>query len=231
MSLFKDFINFLLDPVKLINRHENKLNLNQILKLFLQIFVKIIFFYFIILYLFTMLNDDFNSFFFKNVSLGRKEGYSIIQGLLMAPILEELAFRLGLSLKKNFLIIASSLQLFYVLICIERLNESNWFVYVFILLVFFLALMSYVNEKTLVQLKKNYNFYFYYSLLFFSTMHLFNYTYDSIYQYFYFPLLTFPQFIFGSLLSYIRLRNTIVFSIVFHFLYNFAIFLLRILFD
>lgn len=126
----------------------------------------------------------------------------LLQGVIIAPILEELIFRGYLRYKNNYL-------LRFLIFLVAITGERN-------------------RRKTEVFVKKKWNKYYkivlYFSALLFAYIHISNYENSSEFILF-IPLLVTPQFIMGLLLAYLRTRHNVKLGILLHATHN-AIFLI-----
>jgi len=133
-------------------------------------------------------------------------GAIIFMLLILAPVLEELIFRLYLRYKYNFI---ARLFIFGFIIT-GRTNKSK------------------IEDAFKRFWFKQYRYIFYFSAIFFGFVHIFNYDY-SIKMFLLIPLLTAPQIVMGVFLGYMRVRFGIFQSIILHTLHN-AIFVVPALF-
>jgi uncharacterized protein len=158
---------------------------------------------------------------FQDVALNFSAFKLIFAGIILAPIIEEIQFRLLLKPSyKNFMLFFG----FSVCIALIALLKGRiFFVTVFIVLAFFSILVS-LNKRKIrrvqVFILKNYYYFFYISCILFGIYHIFNYTPFNSKLILIMPILIFPKMILGGFLGYIRIRFGIIYSIVFHSLIN-----------
>ena len=139
---------------------------------------------------------------------------------LIAPILEELTFRLGLKFSKtNILVLFAGVT--YTLLKI--IIQLEWYLCLVIVAVLTLLLGLLLKNKILQKLKdfwkNNSLFIFYFSLFGFTFLHITNFKLDSAIL-IYLPLLMLPHLLAGFVFSYGRLKSGILLAICLHVLNN-----------
>ena len=157
----------------------------------------------------------------------------ILLGIFLVPFLEEIAFRGFMNLRKIY--VAMSIAFFsYILLRIfapflSDEPHSRILSVIAASIIFIIAFTS-LNESALQYLKDNFKAVFYVSNILFVMMHISNYNVQemSFMNYLFFPIALLPQTIASINLSYIRVRNGLVWSILFHSFYN-SIFYLPLL--
>ena len=155
----------------------------------------------------------------------------LLFAILIAPVWEELAFRLPLVFnRKNLLISTGLISLFL----FKRVFE-DWLtacvissVILAILILLFYIKSSRWKEKTTHFQRANFKFIFYFYTLAFALLHVFNYTFDSGLQYIAVPFLIMPQLIYSFVFGYIRLKykTGLLITLSIHILINSTAFLL-----
>jgi membrane protease YdiL (CAAX protease family) len=173
---------------------------------------------FIILLLFCYLMSSITGFiiyFFENLGFYSTKDHAAIKliesmpffavlvfGVLIAPISEELVFRLPLRYKYNvfvkFIMLMAKLSSKRKQVRIRLFFTKNW--------------------------NKYYGLHFYFITALFAIIHIFNYKY-SVNILIFAPLLVLPQFIAGMALGYIRLKYNFFLGILFHATYNGILFI------
>lgn len=159
--------------------------------------------------------------------------YSGIQkfflGAILAPIVEELIFRLNLKFsKRNFLIMFAGIaySIFKIII------QLDWYYALLITSILTLLLGVLLKNEVLVQLaefwKKNRLTVFYFLLFSFALLHITNYDLNFSFL-MYVPILILPHLLAGIVFSYARLESGIVMAISVHILNN-ALFAFPLLF-
>lgn len=158
----------------------------------------------------------------------------IVQACLLAPIYEELIFRLSLRFKPGYLL--TSLTLFVFLIGKKHIGLPISIIFsILVLVVGFYSLFKYKKVNLSVRLaefwQNHYTLIFYSSVLIFGLMHIFNYTDLSWKQYLIAPLIVLPQIIMGLFFGYVRLKydKGIYVSILMHSFNNIVSTLIRLL--
>ena len=148
--------------------------------------------------------------------------FSLI-ALLIAPILEELAFRFGLSFEKQKIILAIPLMLF--ITCVPEIYMMHFtlvnIIKISLLIVFYLVMRKKTNEAFWFNVKHQFgNLIIYIFILTFSIGHLNHFTPLQVTRAPYYCLFILPLFLFGLGLTFIRLRFGILYSIAAHILWN-----------
>lgn len=148
---------------------------------------------------------------------------------VLAPLLEELAFRLGLKLTKTNISISLGVQAIIILQLCGVISNP---IYIRLIWMGIASLILYLLLKTkhISFLKKNYNYFVYYNIFLFSIMHISNYTYTSYTHYLFIPFLVSMHIVFGTYQSYARIKYGFYFALFVHGFHNFVIILLRFLF-
>lgn len=148
-------------------------------------------------------------------------GFFIIIGIIvLAPIIEEVFFRLWLKpLYINYLL------LLFILVCVVVLSflKKQFLVtgitgFLIIALTFLLAGKKIKAIQRFVL--KYFKYLFFLSALMFGLVHLFNIEHFSIVALVVSPVLILPQFVAGLFLGFIRMKFGIFYSILFHSLIN-----------
>ncbi|WP_157961203.1 CPBP family glutamic-type intramembrane protease [Lutibacter citreus] len=159
--------------------------------------------------------------------------YSGIQkfflGALLAPIFEELTFRLGLKFsKRNILMLFAGIT--YSIL--KLIIQLDWNTSLLIVAMTTLTLGLILNNKILDILaefwKNNRLVIFYFLLLSFALFHSTNYDLDFS-TLLYIPIIMLPHFLAGLIYSYARLKSGIILTICLHILNN-ALFAFPLLF-
>ena len=150
------------------------------------------------------------------------KGGNYLNVLVFTVLLEELAFRLLLvPNKRNIfisLIVLSTLVLDWLLI-ISGINEEAYFLIIIFSLVIICIVLHFIIPTTIMFAVANKNIYFTLSVVGFTFFHLFSYCF-SWGLLFWTPVFFLPQLVGGIILGYLRLKYGIVWSIIFHSIYN-----------
>lgn len=154
----------------------------------------------------------------------------ILLGLIIAPIMEELCFRLFLKYTRLNVCI-SGIMFSYYLITIflnEKLYQIDIAFYRRAGFVLLIGVFIYLFQKLLDKWELSQNFWknnfklmLYISIFSFSLIHIKNLTFNNYQEYFLIPLLIFPQFLLAIFNSFLRCNFGIKYSIVFHSIANF----------
>ena len=140
-----------------------------------------------------------------NVNSSIVYGYTylklILLGVVIAPATEELIFRLPLRYKYNYLFR-------WIAIIIMNIKHAD---------------KDASEEKIKAFWNKYFKYFFYLIILIFGCIHFFNFSnYRNVWSWI--IVLVFPQIIIGSILGYIRVRFSIIWSIGYHAFHNFIFF-------
>lgn len=225
LIMIEDFLRFIKSP---------KLSTNYYNKPIDKLFVLLIGFFFSMLglYLAALLNKSLIVFGFEDISNYRQVSYDFnLQNffivVLVAPILEELCFRLPL--KPTRLIYAPvslALLSFFFLNFFFDAYLNNYLIFTiscFVLVLFFL-----VRVFITKYIKKNYKMVFYTSALLFAILHLKSLN-DFLDYFFLIPLLLLPYFVYALSFSYVRMKAGLHISILLHVSINAIAFFLKYL--
>lgn len=155
---------------------------------------------------------------------GKSKYLGVILALMIAPLLEEMAFRFHLSLKREHLAI-SSIAIAYIYIGSNMYNLSLYsyhtWLKIIIILIIIVTYKRVFNEKVISFLQKHYTLYFYLFALLFAYGHIGVYTKNLPENLFWLiPILVLPQFMLALLCSYLRVVNGVVWAILLHVLFN-----------
>ncbi len=145
--------------------------------------------------------------------------------IFIAPLLEELTFRLPLRIKRNSISISLSLIL-VIFIKLFLFQKDCYLVYLLSVPIYFTIYFILLNLKRIYSKFKvfwtyNIRVMFYLSAMAFGLSHLFNY--KDIYWWMLIasPLITLPYIVMGLFLGYIRMNYGFIYSLLFHAIINF----------
>lgn len=226
-----EFINFLKKPHTNLKKEKGVVkNFLVLIMCFFLSFSGVIFFS-ILLSILNFMGVDENIFkhsdsFIKIIS--KNDFNSFLTTVVITPIIEELGFRLYLRKKDLFLIISLSFLYYFLakffLLQILDIDINIWYIRFSVLVVF--GLISLFKKKLSNFYLIKYTYIFYLSCFLFAFFHLSNFLPLSKAQILFFPILIFPQFIYGILFGYIRLKSGIIWSCFLHSSVNFVGFLI-----
>ncbi len=142
----------------------------------------------------------------------------ILIAVAIAPIVEELFFRLLLIVNKRNLLLFSLMSL---LLSIYSLFKVHYYqsIVLFILSTF-AVILSAKDAGFKKMATRYYPIYFYAIAIIFGLGHFTNYNGITGFLYLWIPLLVLPQIIMGLYLGYIRVNYGIIYSILFHMIIN-----------
>ena len=138
--------------------------------------------------------------------------------VLIAPILEELGFRLFLKPKKRVFIPISFTIIIYLILFLPY-QYINIYIEVIITVILFF-IVYYFEPELLKLIKKHYVFILYFTALIFSLLHLNASNFESFNEIYAIPVVLFPYFIYALSFSYVRMKAGIEFSILLHISIN-----------
>ncbi len=145
---------------------------------------------------------------------------TILVGVIIVPFYEEILFRSLLKFKKaNITLFIATIVVFIVIAAVNLKIKS--IIFFSALLLGFLSMLFVFKRIRLESfLSSKFKFFFYASALLFGLLHAFNFS-GNIYLILAFsPILGGPQIVLGLILGYIRMKNGLVYSILFHMIVN-----------
>lgn len=217
MVLVSDLYRFLKNPKQLKPSEET--NFFSVLKEFFIYDFVITFCWAFLIGICTLLFDDFASVFKSKKTINDTAINIFLVVAIIAPILEEFAYRFSLRINRLTISVGLAVQLIMYLHLLKFIHVS--FNYR-IILMFITAIVFYfsIGEKLSVYLRQKINLYVYFNLLLFTLLHALNFSYFEIYHYLYIPLLISLQFFFGLYLSYVRIKHNFLYVVIFHIIHN-----------
>ena len=152
--------------------------------------------------------------------------------VIFSPVMEEVIFRLSLIFDP--VNIALSISTLIALI-VHKVSNGIVSIISFLLLFFLINRLAFVHKLSFFSFwNKNFKYIFYFLSILFGLVHISNYKFVEVTQYFIAPILIFPQLAIGFILSFARLyyKKGFLICIIFHVLMNLisvSIFLLQYL--
>jgi hypothetical protein len=147
----------------------------------------------------------------------------IIFGIILAPLVEELLFRLIFLFSKKNLIILISIIIILALYFLYKGKVEKVVIFTFLAIIFFTCRIFFSQCK--IYFVKYFKYFFYLLTSLFAILHIFNFLGVSISNLFFSPLIVVPQFFLGLILGYIRVNNGFVYAFLFHSMVNLTILL------
>jgi hypothetical protein len=201
-STVKNFIDYLRNP---IDEKEDESTFGNKVRTLIYLFL----FSLLAIYLYGILLAVLESIHW--IDAGVNENSSIVYrytylklillGAVVAPVTEELIFRLPLRYKYNYLFRWTAI----LVVSIKHADKAT------------------CEEKIKACWDKYFKYFFYFIILIFGCVHFFNFSnYRNVWSWI--IVLVFPQLIIGSILGYIRVRFSIVWSMGYHAFHNFVFF-------
>lgn len=151
----------------------------------------------------------------------------IIQGIIIAPIAEELIFRLILKEKKKYFYIFISLSIAYLIVGIIQNNMNSSILMMVVIAIGITIFIIHYYKGINLYSENNYKLLYWGSILIFGLAHGINFSFSNSWYLLFIPLLILPQILLGFILNYIRVKYGIKYSIEFHLLINLQILLIH----
>lgn len=152
-----------------------------------------------------------------------QKGYSvstILQGVFLAPIYEEIIFRLWLKPNKSiyFIVLFTSLTL---LVLCHYQGKYLCFTVLFVIL-FLILIINIVNRIAPKHFfLSHFKYFFWFQAVSFGLLHMANFYGSSIYPIALLsPILCFPQIAMGFILGYIRMNYGFLYGVIIHMIIN-----------
>jgi membrane protease YdiL (CAAX protease family) len=204
-------LEYLLNPHYLKNE---KIQWSLFFKLLLLFYIISLPVGFIVGLLIKLLNFHDTEFNYNTLTI-------LFAGIILAPIIEEILFRLLLIPKyKNVIIF------FCFSICMASMSVIKGSkLYLIIFLIFGVVSFLFLRNKKYLRnaqrfLMNHFYYIFYASCILFGLYHVTNYTPVNYKLLLLMPIIVFPQMVVGAFLGYIRMKFGITYSILFHSITN-----------
>ncbi len=207
----KDFFNYCKSPYYI--EESSKINWNLFLKLYVIYFFLSLIVTGLISLLRVFINIQNKIYDYSNLQL-------VLLGVILAPLLEEILFRLLLkSNKLNFVIYwIINVSLIIVLFIFERTDSLIILLTIFII-VQVIFLLNYILKGKIFK-RENFKYAFYASVIIFGIIHFNNIKDIELIHFIIAPILILSQLFSGFILGYIRMVFGIKYSMLFHFFMN-----------
>lgn len=139
---------------------------------------------------------------------------------IVAPVIEELIFRLALIPKYSYI----SFSLSLVIIAISKsIWEINYGYELYLLALPAFCLAHYIFKGKSFNTTKHFRLIVHVSVVLFAFMHINNFIDVEFWVYFIIPILTAPQILMGYILSFTRLKYGFIYGVLLHMLINFTV--------
>lgn len=224
-KLIKDF---LISPKKTSQELVNYKNIKHILKEFIVFDICVIFAFGLLNAFLFILFDEYKVIFNdRNIASNPfiKRGLIVV---ILAPVMEEFAFRLGLIVNKRNLAIGIGCQLI-ILLTILNIIELPLYYRVILMIISCSIIYLTLSKRILSFFLKYQNTFVYYNILVFGLLHSFNYNYTEFWHFSFIPFLISIQLVLGIYLSYARMKHGFFTALSFHILHNSFFYLLGLL--
>lgn len=147
----------------------------------------------------------------------------IIVSAILAPLMEEITFRLGLkfSLRRLALSLSFGVVMLAGMIFTSFIAEIGVLLGAYVILFFVIyQILKYISAVTIDNIyKKHFGLLFYFSAVTFGLIHIQNYT-DLSKSWFLLPLLILPQLLAGLIFGYVRVKLGFTYALFTHIFYN-----------
>ncbi len=160
------------------------------------------------------------SFNISHKMVSGNDVFRTIKMLLFAPVSEELIFRLILKENKKYFYVSGIMCIFLIIISIYTQYTAFLYSSSILIIIFLLYITQYKLKRNIYSIK-NYKYLYWGSIIIFSLAHGVNYIFPNRLTILLTPLIVLPQFLGGIVLSYLRVKFGIKYSIIFHFFVNF----------
>jgi len=232
IPLVQDFLNFLKSPINQIDSGEKLTTTNKLWRVF-----EIVAFSGVLSYLMVLITNYITNFLGYSQEENNKVGdfinqYPVLVSLLfivvIGPLIEELAFRMPLTIIKNTFYLGVYFLIYFLSpLALELTNLSPDskgninFITVVLMAPLFLYLSVYVNFEPIKKLiEKYFTFWVYLLSIIFGFVHLGNY--ENFNRFWYLvPLLVISQIFAGFVFAFVRLKYGFLFAWFAHSAYNF----------
>ena len=185
MNLFVELYKFVKTPRIISVRKDSRILLIAI-KDFIIFDIALLFFWGIMIAFLTILFDDFEMVFKSRKAHNDTFQIRLFFVGLIAPLIEELAFRLGLKISKEAVSISLAVQTILILQLADLVQQpivTRALLMIAISIVFYFI----INNKFLTFLKKHFTHFVYYNIILFGLMHATNFSFTSSSQYLFVP--------------------------------------------
>ncbi|WP_299104062.1 hypothetical protein [uncultured Tenacibaculum sp.] len=222
--MLKELLDFLLKP----KPSQVSLNIEKKLKNILKVYVYYFIFLLIVMgtcfYVLDIQEQNLVAEKIKKWSVLK----TLVYGVVMVPLLEELMFRLPMIYQKKNFVIAVFIGTFFFFSAIlfnQGLLDFSKNTFERLLLSAFVTSLFYCfirvnNEKTRLFWKNNFSIIFYFLTLLFALLHVFNIV--EIKNAYLIPILILPQLSSGLLIGFFRVKYGFIYGVIFHCLNNFV---------
>jgi membrane protease YdiL (CAAX protease family) len=140
--------------------------------------------------------------------------------VIFSPIMEEVIFRLSLIFDPIYLSLSLSTL---IALIVHKVSNGIISIVSFLLLFFLINRLFFIYKSWFLSFwNKYFQYIFYFLCILFGIVHISNYKCTEVYQYFITPLLVFPQFAIGIILSFTRVyyEKGFLICIIIHILMN-----------
>ena len=178
----------------------------------------------------VLIYDDFHSLVKSNSTITTSV-FLTLKIMLLAPLIEELGFRLSLIVSRFTVSISLGIQIGIILQIVFNL-DYHILIRFFLMLLFACIVYLILNKRIISFIKKHQRQYIYFNILFLGILHITNYELSSTIHYFLIPILVFQNIVFGAYISFLRMTYGFKIAVLMHLFHNtfFGIILYLIIF-
>ena len=165
-----------------------------------------------------LIYDDFHSLVKSNSTITTSV-FLTLKIMLLAPLIEELGFRLSLIVSRFTVSISLGIQIG---IISQIVFNLDYHILIRFFLMFLFAGIVYLilNKQIISLIKKYHRQYIYYNILFFGFLHITNYELSTTIHYFLIPILVFQNVVFGAYISFLRMTYGFKIAVLMHLFHN-----------
>ena len=164
-----------------------------------------------------------NLFHIKHDEIKLTPLMTILAGILLAPIYEEIIFRSLLKFKINNIILFIATLTFFIVYFVFRSKIELVIIFSILLFTLLFLLIIYSRSKIELFLSSKFKYFFYATALTFGLVHASNFTGDTYLILAFSLILGGPQIVLGFILGYIRMNYGLIYSMLFHMIVNTSI--------
>jgi membrane protease YdiL (CAAX protease family) len=150
---------------------------------------------------------------------------TILAGIILAPIYEEIIFRSLLKFKINNIILFIATFILFIVYFVFRSKIELVIIFSILLFTLLSLLIIYSRSKIELFLSSKFKYFFYATVLIFGLVHASNFTGNTYLILAFSLILGGPQIVLGFILGYIRMNYGLIYSILFHMFVNTSILL------
>ena len=229
----REIINYLRQPTFTENGNHGKIK-NKFKEVIITYLIYLPPFFFSAFLLFLvdklLVQHFYDYSIFEQLSANRQELknkygiYTFLVVVLIGPFLEEIIFRLPLTLKKPAIALSITLLVYRFVgghFFSFNFQEASGYIRLGIAICTMFIIIKFLPSSWLAALKqKSFNYFFYGSAFVFALMHISNFSPYNYHVYLFYPFYTLPQFVMGLFIGYVRMKHGFISGWSLHSLIN-----------